>query len=510
MLKSGTRLGAWLLLAALAGGAAPQPSGPARAARQWRLRHERAILDEFIQLLSVPNVAGDLADMQRNAALIRRMLEKRGVRTRLLEVPGAPAAVFGELATPGARRTVLLYAHYDGQPVEPAQWAGGDPFRPELRTGPLEAGGKAIPLPEPGRRFDPEWRLYARSAGDDKAPIVALVAALDALGAAGVRPTSNIKVFFDGEEEAGSPHLEQIIRQHRELLAADAWIFCDGPVHQNRRQQVVFGARGTAGLQVTVYGPRRELHSGHYGNWAPNPALMLAHLLASLRDEDGRTLVRDFYEGIEPLSETEKRALAQAPDFDAELKKELWLARTEGGGRRLDELINLPALNVRGLASAGVGAQSRNVIPASATASIEVRLVKGMDHRVTVDRVIEHIRRQGYYVTEAEPDASVRLAHPKVARVTRRAGYNAVRTSMDLEISRRVIDAIEAAHGPVIRLPTLGGSLPIFPIAEILKAPAIVVPIANHDNNQHGHNENIRLQNLWDGIETLAALLAMR
>ncbi len=496
-------------LLCLIGAALAAAQTPVEAARQWRQAHEHAIIGEFIELLSIPNVARDLPNMRRNAALIGRILAKRGVTTRLLEAAGGPPAVYGELKTPGAVRTTFFYVHYDGQPVEPSQWAGGDPFRPTLRDAPLEADGKTIPLPPPAKPFDPEWRLYARSTGDDKAPIIALMAALDALRAARIPLRNNLMFFFDGEEEAGSPHLEEILRRNRELLRADTWLFCDGPVHQNRSQQVVFGSRGVTSLNITVYGPRRELHSGHYGNWSPNPAMMLAQLVGSMKDADGRVLIRDFHLGVEPLGETEKRALAEAPNFDRELMRELWLSRTEGDGRRLDELINLPALNVRGLASAGVGAQSRNVIPATATASIDIRLVKGIDHRTAARRVIDHVRAQGYFVTGSEPDQATRMAHPRVARVVVAEGYNAFRTSMDLEVSRRVIRAVESARGPVVRLPTFGGSLPVVPFVEILGATPIFVPIANHDNNQHGHNENIRLRNLWDAIETMAALLAL-
>jgi acetylornithine deacetylase/succinyl-diaminopimelate desuccinylase-like protein len=488
---------------------AAEAQSPPAAARQWRQSHERPIVEEFLALLAIPNVARNVADMRRNAAHIGAMFARRGIATRLLEAGGAPPAIFGEIKTPGATQTIVFYAHYDGQPVEPSQWASGDPFRPELRDAALDRGGRVIPLPEAGKALDPEWRIYARSAGDDKAPIVAWLAALDALRAARIPLRSNLKFFLDGEEEAGSRHLEAIVKANRELLAGDVWIFCDGPVHQNRTQQIAFGARGVTGVNLTVYGPGRELHSGHYGKWAPNPAMMLAQLVGSMKDADGRVLIEGFYDRVEPLSETEKRAIAQAPGFDEELKRELWLARTENGGRRLDELINLPGLNVRGLASAGVGPQSRNVIPASATASIDIRLVKGLDHGTAVRLLLEHVKRQGYFVAAGEPDEATRQRHPRVARVESEGGYNAVRTSMDLEISRRILRAVESARGPVIRLPTLGGSLPLAAIVDTLQVPFVIVPIANHDNNQHGHNENMRIQNLWDGIETMAALLAM-
>jgi len=481
------------------------------AARKWREAHEGEILREFVNLLRIPNVASDRQNIQRNAGHIRSMMAQRGIAARVLETPGAPAAVFGELLTPGARETVLFYAHVDGQPVDPKEWTGSAPFEPVLRDAALDAGGKVIPFPAPGvvAKTNPEWRLYGRSTSDDKAPIVSMLAALDALKAAGLRPTINIKFLFEGEEEAGSASLGRILEANRELVKADYWLICDGPVHQTRRPQLYFGARGVVSLNLTVYGPRRELHSGHYGNWAPNPAMMLARLLASMKDDAGRVLIRGWYDGLAPLSAAEKQALAEEPAIEADLKRELLLAGSEGAERRLSEAITEPSLNIRGLASAAVGAGSRNVVPATATASIDIRLVKGADYRALAERFIAHVRAQGYYVTDTEPDASIRLREGKVARISVGQGYNAVRTPMDLPESRQVIRALEAAAGPVVKLPTLGGSVPLSIIQQVVNVPMIGVPIANHDNNQHSANENIRLANLWYGIEAMAALFTM-
>ncbi len=471
-----------LLLAVVCFG---QQNPAALAARGWRQQHEAAILSEFISLLSIPNLASDTGNIHRNAVAVAALLDKRGVQTRLLKVPSAPPVVYGEIKTPGATRTVVFYAHYDGQPLDPKEWAT-PPWQPVVR----------------------DQRLYARSSSDDKAPIIVLTEALDALRAAHLPLRSNIKFVFEGEEEAGSPHLAQILAANKVLLRADVWLICDGPVHQSRKQQIVFGARGIETLDITVYGPRRELHSGHYGNWAPNPAFMLVKLLASMKDDDGHVLVDHFYDGIEPLSDTERQAIADAPRFDEELKKELWLDRTEGGGKSLVELLNFPSLNIRGMASSRVGSQASNVIPATATATLDMRLVKGIDHKVASKRVIEHIQKQGYFIVDHDPDAATLLSHPKVAKVTLdQSGYNAERTSMDLPISRDVLRIAVEARGPIVKLPTMGGSVPLYMISEILHAPTITVPIANHDNNQHSCNENIRLQNLWDGIELMAALL---
>jgi acetylornithine deacetylase/succinyl-diaminopimelate desuccinylase-like protein len=489
-----------LLLAALS---CPAQNPSALAARKWRQTHERSILTEFVHLLSIPNIATDTLNIRRNADLIIQMYEKRGVPMRLLETEGAPPVVYGEILTPGAKRTILFYAHYDGQPLDPKEWKS-DPFQPVLRS------SRDLPFPEPGTPIDPEWRLYARSASDDKAPILAIATALDALADAKIPFRSNIKFVFEGEEEAGSQHLDKILAGNRDLLKSDVWLICDGPVHQTRRPQIVFGARGVETLDVTVYGASRELHSGHYGNWAPNPAMMLARLLASMKDDDGRVLVDHFYDGIEPLTETEKRALAEAPDAGPGLMRELLLGHTEGGGKTLLELLNYPSLNIRGMTSSRTGDRASNVIPTTATASIDMRLVKGIDRHDASNRVIEHIKKQGYVIVEQDPAPAVLLAYPKVAKIVVHAGgYNASRTSMDLEISQDVIRTIESALGPCIKLPTMGGSVPLVMIERILGAPTITTPIANHDNNQHSFNENIRLANLWIGIEMLAALLSM-
>ena len=470
----------FLLLASIALG---QTNPASVAARTWREGHEQAILDEYFQLLSIPNIAADQVNIRRNADMIVAMLKKRGVASRLVEAPDVNPVVFGEIRTPGAMRTVVFYAHYDGQPLDPKEWVT-PPFTPVIKEG----------------------RIYARSASDDKAPIIAILAALDS----GAKPKSNIKFVFEGEEEAGSPNFGHILEGNKELFSGDVWLICDGPVHQTRKPLIAFGARGIATVDITIYGPKRELHSGHYGNWAPNPAMMLIKVLNSLKNDSGKVLIDHYYDNIEPLSGTEKRAIAEAPDFDEELKKELWLGSTEGSPKKLMELLQQPSLNIRGMASARVGAQASNVIPSTATASIDMRLVKGMDHTQTVARFMEHVRKQGYFIVDTDPSADVRMSHERVAKVvSKEGGYNAVRTSMDLPISKEVIRTVESARGPAVKVPTMGGSVPLDMIEHALGTHTITVPIANHDNNQHSFNENIRVQNLWDGIELMAALLTM-
>jgi acetylornithine deacetylase/succinyl-diaminopimelate desuccinylase-like protein len=480
----------------------------AQAARTWRQQHERAILDEFVALLSIPNIASDRPNIQRNATAIVAMMEKRGIAARQVSVPGGNPVVFGEIQTPGATRTIGFYTHYDGQPLDPREWKS-PPFEPTLRDKRLEDGGVVIALPAAGQRFDPEWRLYARGAADDKAPIIALMTAMDAIRAAGIALKANIKFMFDGEEEAGSANLEATLAANKALFAADLWLMCDAPVYQTREQSVVFGARGVTRVDITVYGPRNELHSGHYGNWAPNPAMVLAQLLASMKDDTGRVRVPGFYDEVEPLGAIERAALASAPPNEDALKEQFWLGSTDGGGMSLNELITQPSLNVRGMASSRIGAQASNVIPATAEATIDIRMVQGMNPNKTVGLVVEHARRQGFFVVDRDPTADERRGHAKVAKIVAPQLIAGSRTPMDLPISLEVVRVVESARGRTIKLPTMGGGLPLLEVERPTGAPTIIIPIGNHDNNQHSYDENLRLQNLWDGIELMAALLTM-
>jgi len=479
------------------------------AARDHRSRHGARILAEYARFLSLPNTPQDPGGVRRNAGEIRDLLLARGAEARLWEIEGAAPVVYGRLEAPGSSRTIGIYAHYDGQPVDEERWTH-PPFEPTLYTRAIEAHGSPRPFPDPGDTIDPEWRIYARSSGDDKVSFGALFAALDALDSAGIPLTSNIVFFFEGEEEQGSTHLGQYIDEHRDELEVDLWLICDGPVHQSRRPQLVFGVRGVTGLEITVYGAERYLHSGHYGNWAPNPAMMLSQLLASMKDAEGRVTIEGFYDSVEPLDEASKAALGRLPAIDDSLRRELGLVRTESDNAPLSEQILLPSLNLRGIRSATVGPTARNVIPTQAEASLDIRLVKGNDPELMLDRVERHIRAHGYHIVREEPDRETRLAHPRIARVVREHGYPAVRTSMDLPLLRPVVEAARlAAAEDLVLLPTLGGSLPLYLFERRLDRPLIIVPIANHDDNQHAPDENLRIANLWYGIDLFAGLLTM-
>ena len=478
------------------------PADVANQTRAWRVSHEREILAEFAELLSIPNLASDAPNIRRNADAIRALCEKRGLTTRLLTIEGAPPVVVADLPASNAKRTVAFYAHYDGQPVDASQWKS-DPWKPVMRD--REGGDVDWQKAEV---VDPEWRLFARASGDDKAAVIAMLSALDALREQKARPLVNLRFFFEGEEEAGSPHLAEYLKKFPEIARPDAWVFCDGPVHQSRRMELVFGARGTIGLDLTVYGPVKGLHDGHYGNWVPNPISRLTHLLDSMRDENGEILIKNFYDEVRAPSQAEKEALAKIPDVEAELRREFQIGATEGKGKSLNELIMRPALNLRGIEAGHVGEKAANQIPTEARASIDFRLVPDETPESIKPLVERHLAEQGYSIVTKTPDAATRQSKPKLVKVEWSAGYPASRTPLDHPFSRELAAIMTAAgHDPVL-LPTSGGSLPMHLFQQGNSAPVIAFPIANHDNNQHAANENLRLQNLWDGIEVFAAFFS--
>jgi acetylornithine deacetylase/succinyl-diaminopimelate desuccinylase-like protein len=281
-------------------------------------------------------------------------------------------------------------------------------------------------------------------------------------------------------------------------------------MHQTRRPQIVYGVRGVTSVQITAYGPAVGLHSGHYGNWAPDPGMLLARLVSSMRDDNGDVLVEGIDELVRPMGESARAAVAAAPPVDEQLEEALDLGWTEGEPAPLAERITRPAANLLGFSVGQVGDKAANAISPQAQAVVGFRLVPDVTPEALREAVERHIRDRGFHIVHEEPDAALRRAHARVVWLRWEAGYPGLWTDMDLPVSKavaRIVD--EAVDGPVVLTPSLGGSLPLSVFSEALGAPPIVVvPIANHDNNQHAPNENLRVANLWQGIEIYAALMA--
>lgn len=490
------RLAATLALLASSAMAADIPK-----IESWRAAHEARIVGQLDELVRLKSVAADPAGLKATAVRLQELLAARGFAASLLTSKDYAPVVLGELKTPGAKRTVIFYAHYDGQPVTPSEWKS-DPFAPVMRTG-IE--GDYVDWKAAKSPFNPEWRLFGRAAADDKSSIAAFLMAFDAMKASGSKPSVNIKVLWEGEEERGSGHLAEILRPHLEVLKADLLLIGDGPLHQSRTPTLYFGARGGTGFEATVYGPLRALHNGHYGNWAPNPASMAAGLIVSLRDDDGRILIPGFYDDVRPLTAAEKDAIAHLPPVEDSLKREFGLGRSEGSeGLTLSTM--RPALNVQGIRSGQVGAEAAGAIPPDAVISMGYRLVPGEVPARVREMTEAYLTSKGWTIVHEPPDLATRLAHPKLVMLRWGGGYPALRTDMTSAAARATI-AAAGGGSPVTLLPMMGAGVPIYLFDDLFHIPVIGLPITNHDNNQHAADENLRLKNLWDAVNLYARMM---
>lgn len=467
---------------------------------------------EYLDLLSIENIPEAPRNMQRNARFLQESLRRRGFRVELLDNAAGRPLVIAQLAAAQAAPTILFYMHFDGQPVLPKDWSQADPFEPVVKE--RDAQGEQRPVSRErllAQPFDPELRVFARSAADDKAPIMMLLTAIDMLKAEGRPPAVNVKVLLDPEEEISSPHLAQTVRSRAALFAADALVVLDGPVHSSGKPTLVFGNRGVTQATLTVYGPRTALHSGHYGNYIPNPALRLAKLLASMKDEDGRVTIAGYYEGIS-LTRADRESLASARDDEPELLKRTGVARAERVGEAYLEALQYPSLNVRGMASAAVGSLAANIVPAQAVAELDLRTTPETDGRRLFALIRRHIENQGYHLVEGAPSDQQRARYDKLASFRLGPVQTAQRTAMDSAVGRWALQSLRAATAPhpasdPVRIRMMGGTLPTDVLVAALRLPFVIVPTVNPDNNQHGADENLRVGNFISGVETVYSLL---
>lgn len=458
-------------------------------------------------ILSMPNDSNIPEQLVANVAWCEENLQQRGWSTKKLETPGAPL-VLGHKEVPNAEKTVLFYFHIDGQPVDRKRWDQEDPYKPVLKKMNAQGKWEQIPMSRLDSEYDEEWRIFARSSSDDKGPFAMFLTAWDAMVENGLMSNYNIKVILDFEEEIGSPNLPVAVNKYKDDLKADMMLIMDGPRHLSNKPTLSFGARGISQITLTTYGPRAAQHSGHYGNYAPNPAFRMAQLLASMKDDDGRVIIPGYYDGI-TLTQTEKDILSQVPDDETEIKKKIGIGTTDKVGTTYQESLQYPSLNIRGLSSGWVGDEVRTIVPADATAEIDIRLVPESDPERLFSLIRKHIEDQGYHVLDTEPTDAERENYPKLIKWEGSISYQAFRTPFDSEPGVWLNKAYVRAFGEEpIRKRISGGSLPISPFVEALdNIPAVTVTTVNSDNNQHGPNENIRLGNYKEGIKTALAIL---
>jgi acetylornithine deacetylase/succinyl-diaminopimelate desuccinylase-like protein len=468
---------------------------------------------EFLELLSIANVGSEPRDIQRNAAFLEDAFRKRGFEVKQLSNPAQRPAVFAEYAGKvAAAETILFYIHFDGQPVIPAQWAQDDPFEPVIKK--LEAGGQWKEVSRDQLSTEPldmELRVFARSASDDKAPIMMMLTAFDMLRAHGRSPAINVKVILDGEEEISSPSLVGMVAANHALFVADAFVILDGPVHGSGRPTLAYGNRGITQATLTVFGPKSPVHSGHYGNYVPNPAMRLARLLATMKDDDGRVLIAGYYDGVE-ITPADRAILAATGDDEAALRKRLGIAEADKVGASYQLALQYPSLNVRGMASAAVGDEAANIVPSEAVAEIDMRTTPETDGRHLFALVRAHIQQQGYHLVDGPPTDDDRQRYARLASFRLGDVQAAERMPMDSPVSRWALQALHSPTAPMpetepVRIRMMGGTVPTDVLVSALHLPFILVPTVNPDNNQHTHDENLRVGNFIAGTESIYSLL---
>jgi acetylornithine deacetylase/succinyl-diaminopimelate desuccinylase-like protein len=466
----------------------------------------RHAIDELVQFIAIPNDALDEADINRNISWLTSQFNNRGFNTTVLPTEGRPL-FFAALPMEDEKPTILIYMHFDGQSVDPSKWDQANPYKVELKK-PDNGGYSKVSFDELKEDIPYDWRLFGRSTSDDKGPIVMLLNAIDLLKKDGKAFPFNIKVILDGEEEKSSKPLPKAVREYRDLLAADFLIINDGPVHSSGQPTVVYGCRGITSLTLTTYGPEFPQHSGHYGNYAPNPGFRLARLLTGMKDAEGRVIIPGFYKGI-AIDEDTRKVLQSVPDDAEEINTYLSIHTPDQVGKFYQESLQYPSLNIRGLGSAWIGEKARTIVPASATAEIDIRLVPESDGNTLKKLVRSYIEQEGYHVIDSIPTKAQRLQYPRLLTLKEGSVTDAFRTDLDDPYGNFIVSTLGKVFGePVVQIRIMGGTVPIAPFVNELKIPAFIVPMVNPDNNQHSPNENLRIGQIEYGIRTFYHLLS--
>ncbi|MFN8344601.1 MAG: M20/M25/M40 family metallo-hydrolase [Spirosomataceae bacterium] len=474
-------------------------------------KHVKNYYGDLYDFMSLPSNAHIKEHIQPNLDWLKKAFEKQGFTSEFLPTEGHPV-FFAEkkpaAAAAGPLKTLLFYMHFDGQPVEPENWQQESPYKPVLKKRTADGKWEMIEWKNLRTDYDPEWRIFARASSDDKGPILMLLAALDMMQKENIKSPYHLKVILDSEEEIGSPHLADMVKAYKNKLTGDFMMVMDGGRHLSNESTLTYGCRGIVRLTLATYGARGAQHSGHYGNYLPNPALRLAQLLASMKDEDGRVTIPGYYDGI-TIDDNTRKILAAVPDDETVIKATAGIISTDKVGANYQEALQYPSLNIRGLVSANVGEKANTIIPDKAIAEIDIRLVPETEPKRMIRLVTEHIKSKGYYVLDGrEPTEAERMKYEKIASVKSVIGSLPFRTDFGIYADRWLTAAMMRTFGKApVKIRMMGGSVPIVPFLRELNIPAIHVPMVHLDNNQHAANENLRLGNYTEGIKTWLAIL---
>jgi acetylornithine deacetylase/succinyl-diaminopimelate desuccinylase-like protein len=445
--------------------------------REYLHQHHDRILAELVEFASIPSVSTDpahRADVDRAAAWVAGQLTAAGLQTvEILPTPRHPVVYAQWLGAPGAP-TVLVYGHYDVQPPEPLGKWTGDPFQPTEHDG----------------------RLYARGVSDDKGPMLIPIKVAEAYFATRGALPVNVKFLFEGEEEIGSPSLAPFVEQHAGRLAGDVVLSADGAMWRIDVPSLTVASRGLVTLELSLYGPAKDLHSGRHGGAVANPLHAMAELIASLHTPDGRVAVTGFYDRVLELSPAERAAVAALPFEDAAYLAQVGAAATFGepGYSTLERQWTRPTLEVNGMWGGYEGQGSKTITPAEAHAKLSCRLVPDQDPDQILALVTRHLQDHLPPGVRLEIKAEGHAALP----------YQIPSDHPALTAARAVLAEIDGRDPLIVRM---GGTVPICEVfRRVLAMDTVFFSFSTADEDFHGPNEFFRIQRLWDGLDAWALL----
>jgi len=467
-------------------------------------------IDSFREFLSIKNDANFKNEMKPLIEWGINNFKKYGFEVERLETPELPLLLASKVISEDLN-TLLIYLQFDGQPVDNSKWDQENPYKAVLK----ERINDKYKITDWGKldnlTFDDikknDLRIFARSASDAKGPVMMILNALEIMKRNNIELEYNLKVIMDFEEEISSPNLADAVKKYSSKLKSDALLIFDGPKHPSNLPTLTFGARGISDITLITYGPIVPQHSGHFGNYAPNPVFRMSEILSSMKDPNGRITIPGFYDGIE-LDEKTLKILAEVPDDEEKMMNDMQFKKPDNVGKNYQESIQYPSINVRGIESGWVREEVRTIVPSECIAEIDVRLVLESDPIRLHNLIKSHIEELGYYVMDRRPTKDERLKYSKIVTFVSSFDYDAFRTDIDSEIGKWLVKSLKKTFGiEPVKKRTSGGSVPISPFVNTLGIPAVTVPTVNQDNNQHSPNENIKIENYITGIETYLGIL---
>lgn len=457
------------------------------------------------QFLTLPNDGNIPDQIATNLAWCDSAFSALKFKTQVIKTEGAPL-LFAEKIVHKKKKSVLFYLQIDGQPVDTTRWFQPSPFKPVLKEK-KRGTWEIIGFEKMNEKVDFDWRIFARSASDSKGPAMSFLTALQILHSKDILPSYNIKVIMDFQEELGSPHLPKAVLENREKMKAEMLFIMDGTRHLSNLPTLTYGARGIVTASLKIFGPKYGLHSGQYGNFAPNPVFEASRLIASLKDEEGKVTIPGFYEGV-ILTKKDKEWLSAVPENLDSTIIHLGIADPDKVAPSYQESLQYPSLNIRGLKAAWVNKEVRTIIPSEVIIEIDMRLVPETPGERQIKLLRDHIENIGYHLVDSVPTTEERRKFSKLASFNYRLGSEPFRTDMDSEIGTFLNSAMMKVFGDkVVNMRTTGGSQPMAPFIKTLDVPAVSIRIPNPDNAIHGPNENFRLGNYKEGIMSCLAIL---